>query len=88
MKVADLIAKRENAGGRYQAALQEFREAFVDLAAIDGALTGKTTEEIRSFGEFPDPIKFRHPVYAPDVDGHLPAETTEQRNRYLEGVTA
>ncbi len=83
MTISNLSSMRELAGQRYAAALQEFRAAFTDLAAIDAALVGKTTEQIRSFGTFPDVLHFRHPVFAPNVGGHLPSEATELRNQYL-----
>jgi hypothetical protein len=83
ISLADLLAKREAAGARYAAAVAEFREALVDLAALDGALKGKTVDDIRSFGNFPDVLSLRHPVYAADESGHLQSEATERRNRYL-----
>jgi hypothetical protein len=82
--ISSLIAQRAAAGRRYAAAVAELRAAFIDLAALDSALVGKTSDDVRTFGTYPDVIALRHPVYAPDVGGHLPSDATERRNQYLE----
>lgn len=53
--------KHEQAADRYIAAVAEFRAARADLAAYD-RLMGSP-----SFGPAPDPIPFRHAMFAPDV---------------------
>ncbi|MDB5617471.1 hypothetical protein [Tardiphaga sp.] len=83
MSIRNLIDQRTAAGARYASAVAEFREAFLELAALDGALVGKTSEQVRSFGTYPDMIALRHPVYAPDLEGHWPTEATERRNEFL-----
>ena len=70
--VEDLKAQRAAAGARYAAAVAELHDAFVDLAALDRALSNARAlgEEQRTFfgglgADFQSVL--RHPVYAPVI---------------------
>jgi hypothetical protein len=67
----ELLTHRATAGARYAAAVTELRAAFADLAAIDRLLSNQRVAygTLPTFGQHPDPISFRHPVYAPNVGG-------------------
>ncbi len=70
MTYDELISTQAKAGARYAAAVAELHSAFVELAAIDGALANKHSghpEVIRTFGPVlpQNPGLFAHPIYAP-----------------------
>jgi hypothetical protein len=57
------IEKRNAAGDRYAAAVQEFQAARVDLCALDQLCRAP------SFGLPPEIVPFRHPTFAPNYSG-------------------
>ncbi len=66
----DLLSDRAAAGARYTAAVAELREAYVELAGIEGALRSTTLPthfDVLSFrGDFDQvPWEQRHPEFAP-----------------------
>jgi hypothetical protein len=87
MTLETLESARATAGANYSAAVAQYHTALVELAALDQALNSVTgnSGSIRSFGPLPDPVQFRHPVYAPDVGGHWQTDVATRRNEILEG---
>jgi hypothetical protein len=70
MQTDELIATQAKAGKRYAAAVAELQEAFVDLAAIDGALANANSgwpHAVPTFGPvWPQNLGvFAHPIFAP-----------------------
>jgi hypothetical protein len=89
MTLAELIHAQAKAGERYAAAIAELHAAFVDLAAIDGALANGNSghgDYVPTFG----PVMaqnagiFSHPVYAPvDAGFCWLNEATAKRNEII-----
>ena len=70
MKTEELITSQAKAGERYAAAVAELHAAFVDLAAIDGALANRNSghpHQVKTFGPIlPQNLGvLAHPIYAP-----------------------
>lgn len=70
MTLSELQAAQTTAGARYAAALDEFLAAFVDLAALDAALSNGNvnphrSDPVRSFGRIVERHELAHPVFAP-----------------------
>jgi hypothetical protein len=89
MTTDELITYRNKAGERFAEAAREFRAAFMDLAAIDGALENGHSghpEAVRTFGPI-SPVNlglFAHPVFAPDVAiGLWSDEVREKRDALI-----
>lgn len=86
MNLDQLKSARATAGANYAAAVQQFHDALVKLGALDQILFNLAGESL-TFGQIPDAVAFRHPVYAPDLGGHWQtdiADRIEQINR--EGI--
>jgi hypothetical protein len=90
MTVAQLLAARTTAGARYVAAVAELHAAFVDLAAIEGALANGNvdySEDVITFGPaLPQNISnlFAHPIYAPiDPLDDWSVEFKQARDAYI-----
>lgn len=78
MNIEELKSARATTGANYASAVQQLHDALVELAALDRLLG------VASFGPLPDPVQFRHPIYAPNVSGHWQtdiADRVEQINR-------
>jgi hypothetical protein len=94
MKISDLRTSRDAAGQRYKAAAEEFREAFVELGALDAALANAAGEpHFKTFGEAPNPWSLAHPIFLNyDTYGkHLTNwhdEIAARRDHYLAAATA
>lgn len=88
MTLEQLESARATAGTAYASAVTQFHDALIELAAIDQALDSATgnSGSIRSFGPLPDPISFRHPKFAPDVNGHWQTDVVTRRNEILGGA--
>jgi hypothetical protein len=94
MTLDELISAQAKAGERYAAAVAELHSAFVDLAAIDGALANGNSghgEFVHTFG----PVMpqnaglFAHPVYAPtDPTFCWHSEATAKRNALINEFNA
>lgn len=88
MQLDDLITYRNKAGERYAEAIAELHAAFMDLAAVDGALANSHSghpEVVRTFGPLhPNLGLFAHPVFAPDVAiGLWSDEVREKRDALI-----
>jgi hypothetical protein len=91
MTLPELIAARLTAGANYVTALNDFRAALVELAALDQALCNQRVGyavSLPTFGEFPDPIKMRHPVYAPTFGGRFADDVSARTEQIMAGFTS
>jgi hypothetical protein len=89
MTLDDLLSTQAKAGERYSTAIAELHAAFVDIAAIDGALANGNSghgDYVPTFG----PVMpqnaglFAHPVYAPtDAAFCWHSEATAKRNALI-----
>lgn len=66
----DLLNAQAAAGARYQDAVDRFYAAYIELAAIDGALANSGVNDrhvdVRSFAPLAADLRpFDHPVFAP-----------------------
>jgi hypothetical protein len=75
MNLDQLKSARAIAGANYAAVVAAFHDALIELAAIDQLLG------VPSFGPLPDPVQFRHPVYAADVGGHWQTDIADRRDQ-------
>ena len=76
MTLEQLRSAHATAGARYAAALDEFLAAFVDLAAIDAALSNGNVDKhrsdpVRTFVRIIERHEVAHPVFAPHDAPHL-----------------
>jgi hypothetical protein len=69
VNIEELKSARATAGAAYAAAVTQFHDALIELAAIDQLLSA-TTGGSSTFGPLPDPVQFRHPEFASNVSGH------------------
>lgn len=94
-----MLATRATAGARYSAAITELRAAYVDLAALDGALrnqnfgVGDTDAGIgpsEGFnGRLPEiPLSLRHGTYASGALGAIDNDVDAQTQAYLAALQA
>ena len=92
--VAEVEAARATAGARYLSAVEELRDALIDLAAYDEALSNaglrpsSTTHHwaMCSFSGNPDEVRLSlaHPQFAPDVKG----AGTSLKDGWVEAIKA
>lgn len=61
--MASFTEKRIQAGERYAAAVRELREAFGELSVLDQRCGAP------SFGQSPDVVPLRHPIFTPNLSG-------------------
>ncbi|WP_131522928.1 hypothetical protein [Nitrobacter sp. Nb-311A] len=96
---SDMLTSRATAGTRYAAAITELRAAYVDLAALDGALrnknfgVGDTAAGIGASdgfnGRLPEiPLSLRHGTYASDPLGAIDNDVDAQTLTYLAALQA
>jgi hypothetical protein len=94
-----MLASRASAGARYASAITEMRAAYVDLAALDGALRNKNfgvgdanggigfSEGFN--GRLPEiPLVLRHGTYASGALGAIDNEVDTRTLTYLAALQA
>lgn len=84
--ISDLHSAHVDAGVAYASAFAAFRTAFVELAAIDAALSSLGGTQVPGFGVFPDIVSFRHAIYLPNASGSLQSDVRARANEIVEGV--
>ncbi len=69
MTFSELKSARATAGVAYQSAVQQLRDAYIELAALDAALANGNVghgEVVRTFGRLPQNVDgFMHAEFAP-----------------------
>ena len=91
MTLPELIAARLTAGANYVTALNNFRVALVELAALDQVLSSPAIGHDNSaptFGQLPDPVALRHPVYAPTFGGRFADDVSTRTEQLMAGFTS
>jgi hypothetical protein len=93
MTLAEIISAQAKAGERYSAAVEELHAAFVDLAAIEGALSNANSGHGDYVPTFSALVQnagpFAHPVYAPtDPAFCWHTEATAKRNALINKFNA
>ncbi|WP_439925585.1 hypothetical protein [Nitrobacter sp. JJSN] len=94
-----MLASRATAGARYLAAITELRSAYIDLAALEGALrnknfgVGDTDAGIGASagfnGRLPEiPLAMRHATYASSALGAIDQAVDAQALVYLNALQA
>lgn len=74
---------RTYAGRRFSDAAGELRRSFIELAALDMAVTDTERSPLVTFDYFPDPALFRHPDFLPDFGGDWRAEAAARSDQLL-----
>lgn len=77
MSNEELSAARATAGATYASALSAFKNALVELAALDQVLS------VPGFGHLPDAVSLRHSVYAPDFGPNLQTSVITRRDQII-----
>lgn len=83
---AQLVTARATAVADYATALDNFKTAYVSLAALDRVLMNNLVghaQVMPSFGPLPDVIALRHPDAAPNIQGDWAAEIGAAMNAHM-----
>lgn len=78
----ELNAHHQTALADYATALNAFRDAYVNLAALERTLANNNVGGTRhsTFGPRPDVISLRHPIAAPNTADDWPERITAATN--------